>query len=220
MKVIKIERNDNIYSCNSYLVLGAWNRIGDINTLIDSGVDGYVVNAIDKMHTGLGKNPVDQVILTHTHFDHCGGLDLIDERYSAAVYAYNRLNEDIRPLADGDILPVADTSFEVIHTPGHSNDSICLYCEEERVLFSGDTPIKIRTSGGSYTEAYVKSLENLVRRKIDIVYPGHDVPLIGNVREILMNTLRNVRHSHVAPENTYFSRSGEELQHHGRRHDS
>ena len=220
MKVIKIDRNDNVYSCNSYLVLGSWNRIGDINTLVDSGVDGYVVGAIDKMHTGLGKNPVDQVILTHTHFDHCGGLELIDERYGAQVYAFNRMTPDIRQLTDGEILPVGDTTFEVIHTPGHSIDSICLYCEEERMLFSGDTPIRIRTAGGSYTEAYVKSIEKLVRRKIDVVYPGHDVPMIGNVREILLNTLRNVRHSHVVPENTYYESSGEELQHQGGRHDS
>jgi glyoxylase-like metal-dependent hydrolase (beta-lactamase superfamily II) len=212
MKVIKIARNDNVYSCNSYLVLGSWNKIGDLNTLIDTGVDDYVVGAVENLRTGVGKKPVDQVILTHTHFDHCGGLDLINERFNAAIYAFNRMNENIIQLADGNILPVGDTTCEVIHMPGHSDDSICLYFEKERVLFSGDTPIRIGTVGGSYTEAYLKCLENLARREIDIVYPGHEDPIKGNVRKMLFNTLRNVRHSRVVPENSFMGRTSEQMQ--------
>jgi glyoxylase-like metal-dependent hydrolase (beta-lactamase superfamily II) len=201
MKVIKIERNDDVYSCNAYLVLGSWNKISDVNTLIDTGSDNFVVGAVEHLRTGVGKKPVDQVILTHTHFDHCGGLELIGERFNPAIYAFNRMNENMIKVADGNILPIGDTTCEVIHMPGHSSDSICLYCEEYGVLFSGDTPIKICSVGGSYSEAYVKSLQNLVSRKIDIVYPGHDEPIKGNVRAILLETLKNVRQSRVVADN-------------------
>src|SRR6201999_82134 len=42
-------------------------------------------------------------------------------------------------LADGDVLRVADTRLQVLHTPGHSPGSCCLYAPELNALFSGDT---------------------------------------------------------------------------------
>ena len=43
MKIIPLKKNDKIYSCNSYLILGDWNRVEDVNTLIDPGIDGFVL---------------------------------------------------------------------------------------------------------------------------------------------------------------------------------
>jgi len=40
-----------------------------------------------------------------------------------------------------ELLQVADRQFEEIHTPGHSSDSIYLYCPAEKVLFANDTPL-------------------------------------------------------------------------------
>ena len=42
-----------------------------------------------------------------------------------------------------------------IHTPGHTEDSICLYCKAEGVLFSGDMPLVINAVGGSYEDGFV-----------------------------------------------------------------
>lgn len=69
-------------------------------------------------------------------------------------------------------------SFKVIHTPGHSGGSVCFYCAEENVLFTGDTLFKAnigRTDfpGGSMFQI-ISSLRELAQLPdITTVYPGH-----------------------------------------------
>jgi hypothetical protein len=48
---------------------------------------------------------------------------------------------------------MGDGYFEVIHMPGHSSDSICLYNQAEGVLFAGDSPVLITSSTGTYEAA-------------------------------------------------------------------
>lgn len=73
MKVMQLTKNRDIYTCNSYLLLGDWTRRDDVNTLIDPGTDGSVIEQIERPSTGCGKKGVVQVILTHEHFDHASG---------------------------------------------------------------------------------------------------------------------------------------------------
>jgi glyoxylase-like metal-dependent hydrolase (beta-lactamase superfamily II) len=197
LKIICLESNPKIYSCKSYLVLGSWNRLDDINTLVDIGADSYIINQIGNTSTGVGKRPVEQVIVTHGHFDHAGGLGPIIEKYKPLVLANARSDGAGRIISDGEVLRLGDRNFEVIHTPGHSNDSICLYCAEDKVLFSGDTPLQIRTPGGSYPTGFVKSLEKIASRDIKIIYSGHDMPIMENVAVMIRNTLTNVNKSKV-----------------------
>ena len=67
----------------------------------------------------------------------------------------------------------ADCTLRVLHTPGHTEDSICLFLKEENSVFSGDTIL-----GGSSGEFidyshYIKSLERLKELGAERVYPGH-----------------------------------------------
>lgn len=197
MKVICLRGNNKIYCCNAYLVLGSWNRLEDVNTLVDVGADGYIINEIEKISTGVGKRPVERVVLTHGHFDHAGGLRAIIERYNPEVYTFAKIEGANKILSNGQILRMGDRDFEVIHTPGHSNDSICLYCVEERVLFSGDTPLNIRKPGGSYQEVFVNSIEKIARQKIETIFSGHDSPVTENVEEMIRKTLINVKKSQI-----------------------
>jgi len=48
MRVIELERSPGVYTCRSYLLLGEWNQLGDVNTLIDPGTDGFVLDQIEK----------------------------------------------------------------------------------------------------------------------------------------------------------------------------
>ncbi len=88
-------------------------------------------------------------------------------------------------LVGGDKLEVCGLSFLVIHTPGHSPGSLCLYNEDEGVLFSGDTLFKGtcgRTDfiGGdpSYMHDSLATLAQLPPETV--VYPGHnDTTTIG-----------------------------------------
>jgi glyoxylase-like metal-dependent hydrolase (beta-lactamase superfamily II) len=89
--------------------------------------------------------------------------------------------------------------FEVIHTPGHSTDSICLYCEEERVLFAGDTPLIIRRPGDTYQWEFLQALEKLCRCDIECIYFGHGQPVSHNCHALLLASLDNVRNSTIRP---------------------
>ncbi|MBU0474447.1 MAG: MBL fold metallo-hydrolase [Bacteroidetes bacterium] len=194
MKVIQLKQNPNVYCGNSYLLLGEWNTIKDINAIVDTGSDDYFISEIEKIFTGVGKNPVEKVILTHNHFDHIGGAKALKKKYNAKVYA-NILNENIvdYTIKDGDSINLAEHSFLVIHTPGHSSDSISLYCEKEQILFSGDTTLFIRDTNSSYTQDYFETIKKLSKLKIKVIYPGHGDPLNEHPEEIIKATLKNLR---------------------------
>ncbi len=81
-------------------------------------------------------------------------------------------------LEEGKILPFAP-NWVVIHTPGHTEGSVCLYNEREKLLLSGDTLFKMaygRTDlpGGSFAKIK-ESLQRLFQLPEDVkVYPGHE----------------------------------------------
>jgi glyoxylase-like metal-dependent hydrolase (beta-lactamase superfamily II) len=115
------------------------------------------------------------------------------------VYAYSPYYEGVdRVLANGETLRMGDRQFEVIHIPGHSDDSILLYNKEDGVLFAGDSPLVINSPGGSYNPGFVATLKALCRKNIRSIYFGHGDPLHKGVRETLKNTLENVLKSDLA----------------------
>jgi len=197
MRVIQLARNPKNYTCRSYLILGEWNQLDAVNTLIDPGTDGYVLSEIEKIYTGCGKVAVEQVLLTHNHFDHAAAASLFRQKYGARVYGWVDGPGVDNLLKEGQLLKAGDDYLEVIHTPGHSSDSVAFYCQSQKLLFSGDTQLRIRTTGGKYTRDYVDTLLKLAQREIKLIYPGHDEPVSDNVRSIVLNTLQNVRNSEV-----------------------
>ena len=194
MKIINLTEKSNVYTSNVYFVLGSWNALPDINTLVDVGRDPAVIEAIKNASTGVGKKRVEQVILTHSHYDHAGLLPMIRATFKPVVYAFSRyLEEADHLLKDGDVLKLGDRIFEVIHTPGHSTDSICLYCEEDGVLFAGDTPLIIRRPGDTYPEEFAEALARLSQKDIRSIYFGHGQPILHNCNALIRNSLENVR---------------------------
>lgn len=189
--------NTETYSCNTYMALGTWNAISDVNTLIDVGTDDYILSRIPFISTGVGKKPVEQVIITHNHFDHAGGLRHVIERYRPEVLAFSRFDGVTRVLEDGEYIKIGDRAFEVLNITAHSNDSICLYCSDDKMLFSGDTPLNIKTVGGSYSFSFIHSLERIASLDIQTIYSGHDEPVTHNANKIIANTLQNVKRSTI-----------------------
>jgi len=180
-----------IYSAQAYLVLGEWNRLNDVNALVDVGTDGSIVRMISVLSTGVGKKPIERVVLTHTHFDHAGGLSVIQAAYHPETYAY-AMGEGIgHQLSHGEVLKLGDEDFEVLHVPEHSSDSVCLYSHATGVLFSGDTPLRMNTQGRSCGTDYLDFLQDLVRRGVTAIYSGHDQPVLERASSVIETALRN-----------------------------
>lgn len=84
-----------------------------------------------------------------------------------------------RLLRHGDIIRVGELELRVIHTPGHSQGGISLYCENEDVVFTGDTLFRLSVGRtdlpGSSTEDIMRSLRDKLMKLPDrtVVYPGH-----------------------------------------------
>jgi len=198
MKIINLTGDSNIYTSNVYFLLGDWKAFDDVNALIDVGRDPSIIEKIKELDTGVGKKRVEKVVLTHGHYDHVNRLPAIKDQFDPKVYSLHPFDGVDLPLRDGQILKLADRCFEVIHTPGHTGDSICLYCEQETAIFSGDTSLIITTRDGSYQEAFISALERIARRNITMIYPGHGEPITNDVKRLIYMSLDNIRRGKIA----------------------
>lgn len=140
------------------------------------------------------------IYLTHCHGDHiagveklkqeCGGKILIhrsdaegleNEDISLTVYiglSNIELETDSR-VDDEDLIHVGKIKFKVMHTPGHTQGGTCLYCEEEKLIFSGDTIFKGTWGRTDLPTGSLINIMNSITKKIlllpdeTIIYPGH-----------------------------------------------
>ena len=175
--------------------------------LIDSGIDPLrIMREIDSLDITL-----DFIIVTHCHYDHIAGIPRIKDETGAKLLVHELdasameegdsdiilsnffSNELIKvevdsKLQDGQKISLGNIELKVIHTPGHTRGSICLYEEKSKSLFSGDTVFSMgvgRTDfpGGNWDELK-RSIEKLIQlhrnKGIDKIYPGHGPMEEGN----------------------------------------
>ncbi len=185
--------------------------IGDEQTheamVIDPGDDIDKVVAILQQH----QLTVKQIVITHAHIDHIGGAAKLKRLTGAPVllnandqklmkmldvqasWVGMRPPEDIAidaSVAAGDKLQAGSMVAEVLHTPGHTEGSICLYFAAEKKLIAGDTLFagsigRTDLPGGSYKKI-MESLHGPVMALPDetIVVPGHGpLTTIGEERD-------------------------------------
>lgn len=161
----------------------AWGDGADECVVIDPGYEPERILAqVEK----LGKT-IGAILLTHGHFDHVGGVEALSRETGCVVYLCDRELALPPQLTAGTLhythayrlgetLQIAGLSFQVLHTPGHTPGSVCLYTGE--VLFSGDTLFRGtcgRTDlpGGAWAQM-LDSLRRLAALPGDCrVYPGH-----------------------------------------------
>lgn len=119
------------------------------------------------------------ILSTHHHFDHVKENEQLAALTGAKIAAHRAspIKKDIE-LNHGDILSVGDKSVGVIHTPGHTQDSVCYTAAN--AIFTGDTLFvgecgRVDLPGGSAEEMYRTLFERLSGLRDDtIIYPGHD----------------------------------------------
>jgi glyoxylase-like metal-dependent hydrolase (beta-lactamase superfamily II) len=102
------------------------------------------------------------------------------------------------PLADGDVLPVLG-GLEVIHTPGHTPGSVCLYARQSGLLFVGDVLQRrfgrVSAASGLYSDdpaAARSSLQRLAELDVKTVVFSHYPPLVDDPRATLVKLARQV----------------------------
>lgn len=118
------------------------------------------------------------VFNTHGHADHANGNETVAAL--TGVQALQWQDEDPRTgkkVTDGATFPLGDLEIEVLHTPGHTPDSICLYIGD--AVFTGDTLFVGKVGGTDFSQgarAEYRSLhEKLMTLPEDTrVFPGHD----------------------------------------------
>jgi hydroxyacylglutathione hydrolase len=185
--------------------------VGDETTheaiVIDPGDDiEQILQLIRKHHL-----QVKQIVITHAHIDHVGGAMKLRAATGAPIllnqndYALLKMLDvqaawlgmpapgkvDIdQSLGQADTVNAGSLSAQVLHTPGHTEGSICLYFPAEHKLIAGDTLFagsigRTDLPGGSY-EKILHSIHDRVLALPDetIVIPGHGpLTTIGEERE-------------------------------------
>jgi hydroxyacylglutathione hydrolase len=137
---------------------------------------------LDDVFHALKKNGwrAKYVINTHTHFDHVLGNDQVAEVTGAKIVQYkNSQLEKHIAVSDGDVIEIGSVRLRVIHTPGHSKDSMCLLLDGQ-LIFTGDTLFvgncgRTDLPGSDPAEMYHSLFDRL--GKLDeklVVYPGHN----------------------------------------------
>ena len=172
--------------------------------LIDTG---NMVGLVDELQEMAPLSTLERIALTHTHFDHVGGMAEIYPLVapelllhpSAREYArwlrhpfpeFFQSLEDagkIHYLKDGEILE--GTGLQVLHVPGHTAGDVCFYLQEAQALFSGDAvlPYQLRFAAilskpdevcGGRIQDKVASLRRLLSLPIKHLFPGHGEPVL------------------------------------------
>ena len=118
------------------------------------------------------------IVATHHHSDHASTLWQLAQLLNAQVVAHSSspVAHDVS-VSNGEVLRVGKSSIKVLHTPGHTNDSICLFDGEH--LFTGDTLLIGSCGRTGFEEGSPKKMYESLRLILElppstIVYPGHD----------------------------------------------
>ena len=185
--------------------------IGDETTheamVIDPGDNIDQILALIRKHN----LQVKQIVITHAHIDHIGGamklraatgapillnqndydlLKILDVQAGWIGVASPGKVEIDRTISTGQTVSAGSLTAEVLHTPGHTEGSICLYLSAEQKLIAGDTLFagsigRTDLPGGS-TEKIMRSLHQLATSLPDntLVVPGHGpLTTIGEEKE-------------------------------------
>lgn len=218
-----IHRIDGVWGANSYLVVTEANML-----VIDTGMPGNE-KKITKYVETLGKNSSDinYIILTHADIDHIGSAAEMKKMTGAklAIHAgdapilsgksgFKTVRRPLRVIfklmarlmrfqaVEPDVILQDNAEidgFKVIHTPGHTDGSICLY-QPGKTIFVGDAlrsdhkgnPKPPAGNLSADIEQAKASLMAISQLEFDILLPGHGAPVVGEASTKLKNLVTHL----------------------------
>jgi glyoxylase-like metal-dependent hydrolase (beta-lactamase superfamily II) len=150
----------------------------------DDTNEGIVIDPswdLDKIEQVITRNnlKIKYIVNTHHHFDHTLGNESMAKSTGAKIIQHeeSELQNDIT-VKDGDVINFGNSELRVLHTPGHSKDSICLIGDGK--IFSGDTLFvgncgRIDLPGGSAKDLYHSLFDVLYSLDENLtLYSGHN----------------------------------------------
>ncbi len=191
---------DNLYfysekgmlDCNTYVVKD------DFSIIIDPGLNRFLPALVkDLRQDGIEPEDIEVITNTHLHIDHYGTNEAFKEFSGAKIVSHpiqkkfydevvTRRSESfglqggefkMDSCFDNDRLTIGDIEVELIHSPGHSPDSICFYCQKKKILVCGDIIFYKNTGRVDFTggnaEELKHSIEELAQLEIEYLLPGH-----------------------------------------------
>ena len=195
---------------------------GEKPSVIDTGTGMNKNHVLNQIAEYVDLSSISQIILTHEHFDHAGGVKQLFEATNekATVIAHKDAATKIekgesmfarllggsmpkmpvdQKISGGKILKIGDKEFKVIHTPGHTPGCICLYNNETKTLFSGDTVFANGSFGrtdlpGGNSAELKESIKQLSTLDVEQLYPGHEMIVEENGNRHLQLALKNVNY--------------------------
>lgn len=203
----------DVFTTNSYFYIDetTWHGF-----LIDPGAEPQRLKQIIK-----DKNYViEKILLTHGHFDHTGGVEVLARELSVSYYIHEngeKFLEDVhynlsihcnrrvvlnnaKYLKDGDTITLEANpkiKLEVIHTPGHTPDSVVFYDKNNGIAFVGDTIFKGSIGNSEYPGGNGQELSASIINKIftlppeTVLYSGHsDKTTVGTEKARGVNIRR------------------------------
>jgi len=203
------------YDSNIYVI------DGKIPSLIDTGTGlnhNYVISEISKI---IDIKNIKQIILTHEHFDHTGGLKKIKDYIGKKIeiIAHKKAAAKIeegksefasmlgtefekffidKKLKDNDIIKIGNDNWNIFNTPGHTPGCICLYEKNSKSLISGDTIFSNGSFGrydfpGGDLNQLISSIEKMSKLDVQNLYPGHENIIERNANDHIKKSLINVK---------------------------
>jgi glyoxylase-like metal-dependent hydrolase (beta-lactamase superfamily II) len=202
---------------NSYTFLE-----GEKTYLIDTGFARRaksIVRAFETAHVPLAS--VSKLLLTHHHLDHMGGAAYLQETTHAPISCHGedvpyvdgrtrapmpllmRLFVRVHPvpvaiaLNDGDRVG----PLQVVHAPGHTPGEVVFYHPARKILFSGDAVVeqkgRLTLPGRKFASSLEQAVQSLTRvqaLEVDVLLPGHGVPVTRDIGPLLDDLIRRAPH--------------------------